>query len=235
MRNIQLDNPLQPAPILETRNNSSYRNRTYIRTYPKFTNVRQNRVNIATHARYRPIPASPTKEHEVTASTHTPTPEDLPRALSAKIQIDMSDHWIWIGNYNSDGFPLLGSKMAHSAIYRHLYPESNHLDGRILRTCGNKNCVNPAHMRFPQADNGGLEARYSRKQSSIRSPFVVGSTKRIRVTGGKSVFVNVVDGGEDEEVEKVQDVQNVPNNNSDLVKVLQRIAEVLERMEAKTP
>ena len=156
---------------------------------------------------------------------------DLPPAIANKIQKDLSDHWIWVGNYNSDGLPLIGSKMAHSTIYRHLYPESNHLDGRILRTCGNKNCVNPAHMRFPQADNGGFEARYSRQRGRPTDPFVVGSTKRIRVTGGKFAFVNVVDGGEDEEVQKVQSVQNVFDNNSDLVKVLQRIAESLERME----
>ena len=154
------------------------------------------------------------KTHEIT---------DLPPAIANKIQKDLSDHWIWVGNYNSDGLPLIGSKMAHSTIYRHLYPESNHLDGRILRTCGNKNCVNPAHMRFPQADNGGLE--FSRKQSSLRSPFVVGSTKRIRVTGGKFAFVNVVDGGEDEETK--------PHQEDPLVKVLQRIAEVLERIEVK--
>jgi hypothetical protein len=86
-------------------------------------------------------------------------------------------------------------------------------------------------MRFPQADNGGLEVRYSRQRGRPTDPFVVGSTKRIRVTGGKFAFVNVVDGGEDEEVQKVQSVQNVSDNNSDLVKVLQRIAEALERME----
>jgi hypothetical protein len=87
-------------------------------------------------------------------------------------------------------------------------------------------------MRFPQADNGGFEARYSRQRGRPTDPFVVGSTKRIRVTGGKFAFVNVVDGGEDEEVQKVQSVENAPNN-SDLVKVLQRIAEALERMEVK--
>lgn len=59
IRNIRLDNPLQPAPILETRNNSTYRNRTYPRTYPKFTNIREKRVIMATHVRYRPIPATP--------------------------------------------------------------------------------------------------------------------------------------------------------------------------------
>lgn len=176
----------------------------------------------------------------MTAQPHTksPTLDDLPPALSAKIQIDMSDHWIWIGNYNSDGFPLLGSKMAHSVIYRHLYPESNHLDGRILRTCGNKNCVNPAHMRFPQADNGGLEARYSRQRGRPANPFVAGSTKKIRVTGGKFAWVKVVDGGGEDEtgnmpVQKIQSVQNTRPNSDDLVKVLQRIAEVLERIEIR--
>ena len=162
---------------------------------------------------------------------------DLPPALSAKIQRDMSDHWIWIGNYNSDGFPLLGSKMAHSVIYRHLCPESNHLDGRILRTCGNKNCVNPAHMRFPQADNGGLEARYSRQRGRPTGPFVVGSTKKIRVTGGKFAWVKVVDGGEDETgnmpVQKVQSVEIDTQNNLGLVKVLLRIAVALEEMNKK--
>jgi len=70
MTNIRLDNPLQPAPILEVQNNSSYRNRTYPRTYPKFENVRQNRVNIATHARYRPIPANPGQPHKGARSDH---------------------------------------------------------------------------------------------------------------------------------------------------------------------
>ena len=155
---------------------------------------------------------------------------DLPPAIANKIQKDLSDHWIWVGNYNSDGFPLLGSKMAHSAIYRHLYPESNHLDGRILRTCGNKNCVNPAHMRFPQADNGGLEARYSRQKGRPSDPFVVGSTKKIRVTGGNPAWawVKVVDGDAEEGVEKVQSVETDTPNNPNLVKVLQRIAVALE-------
>ena len=168
-------------------------------------------------------------------TTRAHTLEDLPPALSAKIQIDLSDHWIWVGNYNSDGFPLIGSKMAHSAIYRHLYPESNHLDGRILRNCGNKNCVNPAHMRFPQADNGGLEARYSRRGRPT-NPFVVGSTKRIRVTGGKPAWVKVVDDGAEENVQKVQsveDVENIRTNSAGLVKVLLRIAVALEEMNKK--
>jgi hypothetical protein len=168
----------------------------------------------------------------VTTPAKTYDLSDLPPAIANKIQKDLYDHWVWVGNYNSDGLPLIGSKMAHSTIYRHLYPESNHLDGRILRTCGNKNCVNPAHMRFPQADNGGLEARYSRQRGRPTDPFVVGSTKRIRVTGGKFAFVNVVDGDAEGGVEKVQGNQNPHDNNSDLVKVLQRIAEALERMEA---
>jgi hypothetical protein len=135
------------------------------------------------------------KTHEIT---------DLPPAIARKIEVDALGHWIWTGNYHPDGLPLIGSKMAHSTIYRYLNPEIAHLDGRILRTCGGKNCVNPAHMRFPQQDNGGLEARNTRAKDGRST---------IKAMG----------------VQKVQSVEKDAPNISDLVKVLQRIAEVLER------
>ena len=137
------------------------------------------------------------KTHEIT---------NLPPAIAQKIEVDALGHWIWTGNYHPDGLPLIGSKMAHSTIYRYLNPDIDHLDGRILRTCGNKNCVNPAHMRFPQADNGGIEARNTRAKDGRST---------IKAMG----------------VQKVQSVEKDAPNNSDLVKVLQRIAEALERME----
>lgn len=135
---------------------------------------------------------------------------DLPPAIASKIGIDALDHWVWTGNYHPDGLPLIGSKMAHSTIYRYLNPEIADRDGRILRTCGAKTCVNPAHMRFPQEENGGLEARNTRAKDGR------GIFKRLPKAGG------------------VQKVQNLhaevisTGNSSDLVKVLQRIAEALE-------
>jgi len=150
---------------------------------------------------------------------------DLPPAISLRIEIDVSGHWVWTGNYHPDGLPLIGSKMAHSTIYRYLNPEIAHLDGRILRTCGNKNCVNPAHMRFPQQDNGGLEARNTRAKDG-RS-----TVKRVRVTGGKFPWVKV--GVEEEGVQKVQSVEIDTQNNLGLVKVLLRIAVALEEMNKK--
>lgn len=127
--------------------------------------------------------------------------EYLPPAIAQKIEIDVSGHWIWTGNYHPDGLPLIGSKMAHSTIYRYLNPEIAHLGGRILRTCGNKNCVNPAHMRFPQQDNGGLEARNTRAKDGR------GGVQKVQ-----NLHAEVISTG----------------NSSDLVKVLQRIAEALE-------
>jgi hypothetical protein len=128
--------------------------------------------------------------------------EDLPPAIASKIGIDALDHWVWTGNYHPDGLPLIGSKMAHSTIYRYLNPEIADRDGRILRTCGAKTCVNPAHMRFPQEENGGLEARNTRAKD-----------------------------GRGRGVQKVQNLHAEiisTGNSSDLVKVLQRIAEALE-------
>jgi len=130
------------------------------------------------------------------AKTHAIT--DLPPAIANKIEIDALDHWVWGGNYHPDGLPLIGSKMAHSTIYRYLNPEIAKRDGRILRTCGAKTCVNPAHMRFPQQDNGGLEARATRAKD------------------GKDTIRRIKE-------------REVGEGNSELVKVLQRIAEVLER------
>ena len=131
-------------------------------------------------------------------TTHTTqttyNPSDLPPALALRIDIDTEGHWIWSGNYHPDGLPLIGSKMAHSAIYKYLTPDLPKNAGRIFRTCGLKSCVNPAHMRCPSVDNGIL--------------------------------------GRLPKVEKVEGVEKDAPNNSDLVKVLQRIAEALERMEA---
>ena len=158
------------------------------------------------------------KTHEIT---------DLPPAIAQKIEVDALGHWIWTGNYHPDGQPLIGSKMAHSTIYRYLNPDIDHLDGRILRTCKAIPCVNPAHMRFPQADNGGIEARNTRAKTRDGK----GVLKRVRVTGGKFPWVRVVE--VEEGVEKVESVEKDAPNNSDLVKVLQRIAEVLERIEVK--
>jgi hypothetical protein len=119
---------------------------------------------------------------------------NLPPAIALRIDVDTAGHWIWSGSYHPDGLPLIGSKMAHSTIYKHLNPTLPKTAGRIFRTCGVKSCVNPAHMRCPTMDNGGLSGR----------------------------------------VEKVYESLSSPNDISDLVKVLQRIAEVLEREIIKT-
>ena len=131
-----------------------------------------------------------------TPTTQNPTynPSDLPPAIAKNILIDALDHWVWGGSYHPDGLPLIGSKMAHSTIYKYLTPNLPKTAGRIFRTCGSKSCVNPAHMRCPTMENGGLSGRAPK-------------------------------------VQKVQSVEKDAPNNSDLVKVLQRIAEVLERME----
>jgi hypothetical protein len=124
----------------------------------------------------------------------TPTtynPSDLPPAIAKNIMVDALDHWVWGGNYHPDGLPLIGSKMAHSAIYKYLTPNLPKTAGRIFRTCGVKSCVNPAHMRCPSVENGIL--------------------------------------GRLPKVQKVQSVEKDAPNISDLVKVLQRIAELLER------
>jgi len=133
-----------------------------------------------------------------TPTTQNPTynPSDLPLDIANKITIDTAGHWVWGGNYHPDGLPLIGSKMAHSAIYKYLTPNLPKNAGRIFRTCGSKSCVNPAHMRCPSVENGIL--------------------------------------GRLPKVEKVQNNQSEPDNISDLVKVLQRIAELLEREIIKT-
>ena len=135
----------------------------------------------------------------MTTPTPTPTrphaPSDLPFYIADKIDVDTAGHWIWAGNYHPDGLPLIGSKMAHSAIYKHLTQLPKNA-GRIFRTCGVKSCVNPAHMRCPTVENGGLSGR--------NTP-----------------------------VQKIQTSNSDTPNNADLVKVLQRIAEVLERIEVR--
>jgi len=123
----------------------------------------------------------------------TYNPSDLPPAIALRIDVDTAGHWIWSGSYHPDGLPLIGSKMAHSTIYKYLTPNLPKTAGRIFRTCGVRSCVNPAHMRCPTMENGGFG----------RAP----------------------------KVEKVESVETDTQNNSDLVKVLQRIAEALERME----
>ena len=127
----------------------------------------------------------------------TPTtynPSDLPLDIANKITIDTAGHWIWSGNYHPDGLPLIGSKMAHSAIYKYLTPDLPKNAGRIFRTCGSKSCVNPDHMRCPSVENGIL-GRLPKAESDA-----------------------VISTGE---------------NNGELVKVLQRIAEALEEANRK--
>ena len=121
---------------------------------------------------------------------------NLPPAIALRIDVDTAGHWIWSGSYHPDGLPLIGSKMAHSTIYKHLTPNLPKTAGRIFRTCGVKSCVNPAHMRCPSVENGIL--------------------------------------GRLPKVEKVYESLSSPNDISDLVKVLQRIAELLEREIIKT-
>ena len=127
----------------------------------------------------------------MTTPTRPHRPSDLPHAILKNITIDPDGHWVWGGNYHPDGLPLIGSKMAHSAIYKYLTPDLPKNAGRIFRTCGSKSCVNPAHMRCPSVENGIL--------------------------------------GRLPKVEKVYESLSSPNDISDLVKVLQRIAELLER------
>ena len=134
----------------------------------------------------QPTSSTPTRPH---------APSDLPFYIAEKIDVNTAGHWIWEGNYHPDGLPLIGSKMAHSAIYKYLTPLPKHA-GRIFRTCGVKRCVNPAHMRCPTVENGGLSGRVPK-------------------------------------AEKTQGVEEARPNSDELVKVLQRIAEVLERIEVK--
>ena len=121
---------------------------------------------------------------------------NLPPAIALRIDVDTAGHWIWSGSYHPDGLPLIGSKMAHSTIYKHLTPHLPKTAGRIFRTCGVKSCVNPAHMRCPTMENGGLSGRVQK-------------------------------------VQKIYGELDSTGNSEDLVKVLQRIAEVLERIEVK--
>lgn len=149
-----------------------------------------------------------------TAKTHTVT--DLPPNVSKYIDVQekdasspkWSDHWIWTGVYHSDGMPLIGSKTAHSVIYRYLNPEIAKLDGRILRQCGDKRCVNPAHMRYPMHE-GPL--KLSKLDPAVRKAW-------LGRPSGSSVTIA--------QIEKEHE-ESTPA----LVKVLQRIAEALERME----
>ena len=138
---------------------------------------------------------------------------DLPPNVSKYITVQTGenkwgDHWIWTGTYHPDGLPLIGSKMAHSTIYRYLNPEIAKLDGRILRQCGEKKCVNPAHMRYPMRE-GPL--KLSKLDPAVRKAW-------LGRPSGSSVTIAQI-----EEEVKARD-ENAP----DLVKVLQRIAVALE-------
>jgi len=150
----------------------------------------QKNENIRQQSCYNDDPTLTQRSTKVTTPT-TYNLLNLPPAIALRIDVDTGGHWIWSGSYHPDGLPLIGSKMAHSTIYKHLTPNLPKTAGRIFRTCGVRSCVNPAHMRCPTMENGGLSGR----------------------------------------VQKVQSVETDTPNNSDLVKVLQRIAEVLERME----
>lgn len=152
-------------------------------------------------------------------TTHTVT--DLPPNVSKYIDVQTGenkwgDHWIWTGTYHPDGLPLIGSKMAHSTIYRYLNPEIAKLDGRILRQCGEKKCVNPAHMRYPMRE-GPL--KLSKLDPAVRKAWL-GRPMGVR-TSITEIEARVKEEREHEE------------STPDLVKVLQRIAEVLERIEVK--
>jgi len=139
----------------------------------------------------------------VTSNTKTYDLADLPNKIRDSIEWrDPDSHWIWEGNYHPDGLPLIGSRMAHSTIYRHLNPELPSHAGRIFRTCGEKKCVNPAHMRCPTVENGGLSGRVPKAEGV-------------------------------QKVQKIYGELDSTGNSEDLVKVLQRIAEVLERIEVK--
>jgi len=150
----------------------------------------QKNENIRQQSCYNDDPTLTQRSTKVTTPT-TYNLLNLPPAIALSIDVDTAGHWIWSGSYHPDGLPLIGSKMAHSAIYKYLTPDLPKNAGRIFRTCGVKSCVNPAHMRCPSVDNGIL--------------------------------------GRLPKVQKVQSVEKDAPNISDLVKVLQRIAELLER------
>ena len=154
----------------------------------------QKNENIRQQSCYNDDPTLTQRSTKVTTPT-TYNLLNLPPAIALRIDVDTAGHWIWSGSYHPDGLPLIGSKMAHSTIYKYLTPNLPKTAGRIFRTCGVRSCVNPAHMRCPTMENGGLSGRAPK-------------------------------------VQKVQSVETDTQNNSDLVKVLQRIAEALERMEA---
>ena len=143
--------------------------------------------------------------------TTTHTVNDLPPNVSKYITVQTGtgkwdDHWIWTGTYHPDGLPLIGSKMAHSTIYRYLNPEIAKLDGRILRQCGEKKCVNPAHMRYPMRE-GPL--KLSKLDPAVRKAWLG------RPSGSSTTIA---------QIEKEHE-----ESTPDLVKVLQRIAVALER------
>lgn len=160
----------------------------------------------------------------MTATPQAHNAYDLPPNVSKYIDVQTGenrwdDHWIWTGTYHPDGLPLIGSKMAHSTIYRYLNPEIANLDGRILRQCGEKKCVNPAHMRYPMRE-GPL--KLSKLDPAVRKAW-------LSRPSGSSVTLAQLEGG----VQKVQSVEIDTQNNLGLVKVLLRIAVALEEMNKK--
>ena len=161
----------------------------------------------------------------MTATSNVRNVNDLPPNVSKYIDVQTGgnkweDHWIWTGTYHPDGLPLIGSKMAHSTIYRYLNPEIAKLDGRILRQCGEKKCVNPAHMRYPMHE-GPL--KLSKLDPAVRKAWLG------RPSGSRVTIPQI-----EREVEQMRGaVISTGENSGELVKVLQRIAVALEEMNKK--
>jgi hypothetical protein len=73
----------------------------------------------------------------------------------SKIRIE-GDCWLWIGALTDDGYGLVNingtSKRAHRVVFE---AQVRKLSSKELlsATCGNRNCVNPAHMEIISPEN----------------------------------------------------------------------------------
>lgn len=122
-----------------------------------------------------------------------PLPEGIERNIKRNVD---GGHWIWLGAYHPDGQPLIGNRMAHSAVYRLSIEGGDVMSGRIFRTCGDRRCVNPLHMNHPRSD-------------------------------GRDAY---------QAVRRLPKEQDLPQREYDerFVKVLQRIADALEKIAENT-
>lgn len=76
-----------------------------------------------------------------------PTKIDIQNIIAGMFERDANECWNWKGYFTGSGYPQIMIDGKHTKVHRLVYLAFHGYEPkRILRTCGNRHCINPNHF-----------------------------------------------------------------------------------------